>query len=577
MASRTKNRYVSNLTAIDEKLTSIARLNKRTEMLSSWLEAALDSRETYKSRRYSEAGGVYKYYIEYQTKDTHDDLSKIVAGGGSGYIHIDNGPEPRLLCEHMHRNVVKKELIRAAVSFFYPELTDVVDAFNGGFTAGEYCMQAKDQYKYTVFIVFEFEDVPVSSYYNLILLMKRQFRAQDIDLEWLYTNLQTKFSAVSEDNSTSNRCSHKAAELVRTKIKDNRLEYVKVIACTYDEERNTENKSTELLNTKYIQLVIKGNGMPHVWGHNTSAWEQILCERVAIPRQEGGEFDHSAMGDFIKAAITNYHPDYTATERFFNMNERPGDYCWQCKQGDITLLLFFKIDVVDSKFSLTLIGTCERRRIDANRLKQLVDTIRADTSGYDQGNPQPSFAEVAHDCMQILHAAVGDGLILERDVNSANVIGMSVPGYHNKQLMLEDAFVKAVHEYNGVIGSGHDNGLLIICYETDRRADAVGRLIKTSIPHLFPHERFTNIEVAYEGHPNILKALDYEHHDWIFIFTPYFNSETNDNGIILKKYAMLQPGQLPALLERTQSLQSSQGTGADPNAFENLMSDVLDS
>ncbi len=229
----------------------------------------------YVSKRYGKNGRVNMFFHV----ESQDDLSKLLQSG-DGYIYINDGPVPRLLCEDFPVGIDRELLLRAAVTFFYRGLTDVTRAFD--LEATKYCFKAIDECKCTVLMIFEFE--PFGSNLSLNLLAKKQFETPDLLAP---INKQILEFSQSADISCD-KISQYAAEIV------NRMEGIVFVMMDVFEIRlsGTEwsrpwsNARRRLRDTKYLQLVKGSGGAPFIWNHASGLPDEdiSLCGNLRLFR-----------------------------------------------------------------------------------------------------------------------------------------------------------------------------------------------------------------------------------------------------------------------------------------------------
>lgn len=553
-----------HLTAIHAKL-------ERIERAARSLTASLPVAKTFGSRRYGTmANGKVTYFIVPQTQATQDTLSRIIQERWA-FIHIDEGPEPRLLCEHLNGGVDEQELMLAAIRFFFPGLREVKRAFR--MKGSEYCFTGTDQSGYTVFMIFEY--CPEGTKFNLSLTMKRQFHT--IGLKWLEKAIRKMIS-----RRRRLTVSKAAAEIITLKMGHTPLPDLATTDVVVNPDmgqRGTIRK--DVPQTEYIQLIKSYDGMPLVFGPGMPKKNVTLCQRMRL--SPTGIYDDATVDNLMNVTIKHYYDASEITPFFTSMQDGvnitsmqdDGSMCWKCTSGGHEWLLFFRLihdPQLDGTHLLQLIGSCHRNEMNMNRLLTMATRIHRQCAR--MGKPS-SVADIAYDIMSVLDNALESKQIPNLD--QAEVLNMwviSSRDEHGRKCVLKDEFVGLVDDAQGILHEFNGEEPFTMCSDLSLRHGKQDSLIRASLAHFHPNFIFKDIERAFEGSINCLKAVNQHEATLLFVFAIEVNDAAEEFEIVMLKSAVVAGFTLQAV-EKT-VVEQIAGRQAAKNEFEYKIMEVID-
>jgi hypothetical protein len=472
----------------------------------------------YVSKRYGKNGRVDMFFHV----KSQDDLSKMLQSE-DGYVYINDGPVPRLLCEDFPVGIDRQALLLAAVSFFYKDLRDVEQAFD--LPGTECCLKAIDECACTVLMIFEFE--PFGSNLSLNLLAKKQFETPDL-LAPIKEQI-LGFSPSAEDISCD-KISQYAAKIV------NGIEDIVLVMMDVFEKRLSSregyslqrNARMRLRDTKYLQLVRDSGGVPFIWNHASGLPDEdiSLCEKIADDPSAP-----TAIDDLMRESIDYYFPGQTEIRHLIDEDNSPMQQCWGSTDGDGNgwfRFRVFEVSKIGETYTLSLYGVCRAQEMSERRLAQVVKKILSDQLMADLSANK--YAETAYEAMCALQNARGYGR--KFDFNTADVVRIFVDD--QSRLEVADAYVRAVHRGEGSIHScaGDVGEPFDICMQVKSRNVTPDEVMKASIPHFWPWMR--NVNYAFAGdHDTIFKAENAKGDVILFIFELHRNRALGEFSIQL--------------------------------------------
>ena len=507
--------------------------------------AAYFKAHAYVSRRYGRHDGRECYFHIPTTKDKQDNLSRLVQEN-NGYIHIDETPCPRLLCEGMNTSVDKGQLMLAAIKYFYPTLTDIIVLKHGSKTS--YCVSAKDASNFDVFLVFFFE--PFDRGFNLLLIARHQFKTSTL------TDVKLTAQKMLRQSTPMNDISLRIKECIIRLEDFGQLDSVRIPVCRIYSDGHSERITDLVPGTTFVNMVMSMSGTVYEQEKSVQNGTYTLCDNMVLPAGERPPANintpstayYMNIKQLIESAMSHFFHLATDIEWMFPGQEARTDFCWKCNYEGSEYVLFCNVTEQDGKYSLILRGPYEADGIDPNHMKDVVDTIRRlDCEQNHSKSPLQSFAQVAQGCMHAFNQALRNGSI--HNINSEHVVRMVTDRSYSKQLMIEDNFVKTVYAYSGII---HPlvSGITLPCTIcSDMWGTSIDEVIRTCIPHFYYHEHLTDITYAFAPEYTVLKAT---HNDsstvWLLIFQKLSNGAAEEYDVELMQIAKLRTFHAEAML-----------------------------
>lgn len=470
------------------------------------------------SRRY----GLYKevvqaYKIE-QTLETQDDLSRLVQASVDGHIRMDSDSRQKILCEDINFDVNMAKLILAAVNFFFPDLTGVMNA-----DMGDLCFKALDECGYTVIMLFKVESDIRETKISLSLEQKRQLLPGGFNFD----KIKKRFEQGGLDRpgvSEEERIDF-ISNIMNVEIKSDHPEYT--MANIYVNERGGRHHLIRKAVPKTSLVQLTGSGVIHQWDVQIPV-KADLCvsshlQGLSHPYHK--ESNHEAH-DLIAAAIHHFMPDVIECRLAFEEKYVAGYCCWFVKsRNQPPRLQFFEVDsFLERSWKLSTAGHVSLGRMTTDSLMARIQLLNG-TFDLTLWNDS-KWTQWNRTAMGIV-----DALNKEANPSSAVVKEQKViiPGKHGNydtelEFLVLNPFINMVNRFSGILHalSKHSNAPKeqTLCSLMERGGCDKNSLAITSISHFFPEYEFTSIRQAFSNDiPGIIQATGRNGKLWLFVFS----------------------------------------------------------